>query len=67
LSLGEVEGALDVLEREAEKHSWTSVFVRVYFRHNELLNGNPRFQDLLERTGLDDESVEKMRKNLADL
>ena len=65
-SIGEVEDVLDILEREAEKRSWTAVFTRLYFRRNELVNGNIRFQDLLERIGLDDKSVENIRNNLAD-
>jgi hypothetical protein len=66
-SIGEAEDLLDILEREAEKHSWTAVFTRLYFRHNPLVSSNIRFQELLERIGLDDESVENVRDSLADL
>ena len=61
------EDAIDILEREAEKRSWTCIFTRLYFRRNKLVNSHPRFKDLLERIGLDDSSVEKLRSNLADL
>ena len=64
VSIGEIEDALDILEREAEKRSWTSVFTRLYFKHNNLINSNPRFLDLLELIGLDDESVEQLRRDL---
>jgi TolB-like protein len=67
VSIGEIEDAIDILEREAAKRSWTSVFTRMYFRHDEQVNTNPRFLALLERIGLDDRSVEKIRSNLADL
>ena len=67
LSIGEIEDVLDILEREAENHSWTAVFTRLYFRDNTLVNSKPRFQDLLERIGLDDRSVEKLSSDLAEL
>jgi len=67
MSLGEIEDALDVLEAEVEKHSWPIMFVRIYFRGDERMNSNPRFQALLERIGLDDDSVAQMRENLGDL
>ncbi len=66
MTLGDVEGALDVLEAEVEKRSWPIVFVRIYFRHDERVSGNPRFQALLKRIGLDDESVAAIKENLPD-
>jgi len=66
-TIGEIGDVIDILENEAEKHSWTNIFMRLYFRDNELVNRNPEFLDLLKRIGLDDESVEQLRRNLADL
>ena len=65
LSLGEVEDTLDILEAEAEKRSWPIQFIRIYFGRDERMTRNPRFQAILKRMGLDDRSVEELRRNLA--
>jgi TolB-like protein len=65
MSLGEVEDALEIMEGEIEKHAWTSIFIRIYFGRNELLKDNPRFLSILERIGLDDESINELRGELA--
>jgi TolB-like protein len=62
MSLGEVETALDVLESEVKKHAWTSIFIRVYFRHDPSINKHPRYLALLQRMGLDDESINQLHE-----
>jgi TolB-like protein/Tfp pilus assembly protein PilF len=57
MTLGEVEDALDILESEIDKHAWTCMFIRIYFRNNESLKDNPRFLSILERIGLGDKSI----------
>jgi adenylate cyclase len=65
LSLGEVEEAIDLMEREVENNSWTQVLIRSYFRHNDALRNHPRFLALLKRIGLDDESVAALNSSMS--
>lgn len=65
LSLGEVEQSLDLQELLVDKGSWVQFFIRPYFRDNEAMREHPRYRALLQRMGLDDESVVALNKNLA--
>jgi TolB-like protein/Tfp pilus assembly protein PilF len=65
LSLGEVEEAIDLMERDVENKSWTQFFIRNYFRHNDAVKDHPRFLALLKRIGLDDESVAALNSQMA--
>jgi tetratricopeptide (TPR) repeat protein len=65
LSLGEVEDAIDLMEREVENKSWTQFFIRSYFRHNDALKDHPRYLALLKRIGLDDESVAELHRKMS--
>jgi tetratricopeptide (TPR) repeat protein len=60
LSLGQVEDAIDMMEREVENSAWTQFLIRRYFAHNDALKTHPRFLALLKSIGLDDESVAKL-------
>ena len=62
LSLGEVEEALDLMERAIEEKSWHQFFIRMRFSNNEALENHPRFIALLKRIGLDDESVTALNR-----
>ena len=64
-NLGEVENAIDIIEREVENHSWNQVFIRLYFRKNTSIGEHPRYLALLERVGLDDKSVAELRDKLS--
>jgi TolB-like protein/Tfp pilus assembly protein PilF len=65
LSLGEVEGAIDLMERGVENKSWTQFLIRGSFRHNDAVKDHPRYQALLKRIGLDDESVAALHRKMS--
>lgn len=65
LSLGEIDQAIAVMEREIEQHSWNSLFIRVLFGRNEAVKDNSRYQALLKRIGLDDESVAALHSKMS--
>jgi TolB-like protein len=65
LSLGELEGAIDLMERGVENKSWTQFLIRVSFRHNDAVKDHPRYLALLKRTGLDDESVAALHRKMS--
>jgi tetratricopeptide (TPR) repeat protein len=65
LNLGEVEEAIDLMERGVENKSWTQFFIRNTFRHNDAVKDNPRYLALLKRIGLDDESVAALHRKMS--
>ena len=65
LSLGEVEEAIDLMERGVENKSWSQFFIRVRFRHNDAIKDHPRYLTLLKRIGLDDESVAELHSRMS--
>ena len=65
LSFGEVEEAIDIMERAVTNKSWTQFFIRSNFRHNDALKDNPRYLALLKRIGLDDESVAALHRKMS--
>jgi tetratricopeptide (TPR) repeat protein len=65
LSLGEVEEAIDLMERDVENKSWAQFFIRSYFRHNDAVKEHPRYLALLKRIGLDDESVAALHRKMS--
>jgi TolB-like protein/Flp pilus assembly protein TadD len=65
LSLGELEGAIDLMERGVENKSWTQFLIRVSFRHNDAVKDHPRYLTLLKRIGLDDESVAELHRKMS--
>ena len=66
LELGEMEKAIDLMETEVERRGWTQLWARSpYFAKNDALNANPRYQQLLKRIGLDDDSIAELHKNLS--
>jgi hypothetical protein len=64
LALGDVEGAIDLMELVVEKRAFSIPWLRGLFRHNELLQDHPRYLALLERIGLDDASVAAIQAEL---
>jgi TolB-like protein/Tfp pilus assembly protein PilF len=64
LSLGEVEEAIDLMERGVDNKSWTQIFIRGSFRHNDAVKDHPRYLALLKRIGLDDESVVALHRKM---
>jgi tetratricopeptide (TPR) repeat protein len=65
LSLGEVEGAIDLMERGVENKSWTQFLIRNSFRHSDAVKDHPRYLALLKRIGLDDESVAALHRKMS--
>jgi TolB-like protein/thioredoxin-like negative regulator of GroEL len=65
LQLGEVEEAIDIMEGEVARTSWTQAWARTLFRNHPALEDHPRYLALLERMGLDDESVAALHKKLS--
>jgi tetratricopeptide (TPR) repeat protein len=65
LSLGEVEESINLLERVAEEGSWVQFWSRSPFiRNNDSMRDHPRYQKLLKRMGLDEESVAKLNSRM---
>jgi tetratricopeptide (TPR) repeat protein len=64
-SLGEVEEAIDLMERAVENKSWAQFFMRSDFRHNDAVKDHPRYLALLKRIGLDDESVAALHRKMS--
>jgi adenylate cyclase len=64
-SLGEVEGAIDLMEHEVENNSLSQLWSRIRFRHNDAVKNHPRYLALLKRIGLDDESVAALRSSMS--
>jgi tetratricopeptide (TPR) repeat protein len=64
LRLGEVEDALDVLERGIAANNWHASVIRSPFiiRQFDGVNKHPRYLALLERIGLDDASVAELHE-----
>jgi TolB-like protein/Tfp pilus assembly protein PilF len=64
LALGDVEGAIDLMELVVQKRGFSIPWLRGIFRHNELLEDHPRYLALLESIGLDDASVSVLQAEL---
>jgi tetratricopeptide (TPR) repeat protein len=66
LSLGEVEEALELMERQVIERRWTQFFSRGLSRRlHETLRDHPRYLALLKRIGLDDESVAELHRKMS--
>jgi tetratricopeptide (TPR) repeat protein len=65
LNLGEVEEAIDLMERAVENKSWAQFYFRSYFRHDDAIKDHPRYLALLKRIGLDDESVAELHRKMS--
>ena len=64
LQLGDVEGAIDIMEGEVERNSWTQAWARTLYRDNEVLKDHPRYLAVLESMRLDDESVAELNRRM---
>ena len=65
LKVGEVEEAIDLMEREVEINSFNQFWARPLFRHETDVQSHPRYLALLERLRLDDESVAVLQEKLS--
>jgi adenylate cyclase len=64
-SLGEVDEAIDLMERAVEEKSWLQFWFIIRFRHDDAIKDNPRYLALLKRIGLDDESVAELNSQMS--
>ena len=64
-SLGEVEEAIDLMERAVEIKSWDQFWIRTFFHDEEVIREQPRYLALLKRIGLDDESVAELHRKMS--
>lgn len=65
LRLGEVEEAIDLMEIEIDKGSFTQFWIRPMFQNEKAVRNHPRYLKLLKRIGLDDESVAELHRKLS--
>jgi TolB-like protein/thioredoxin-like negative regulator of GroEL len=66
LSLGEVEEALELMERQVIERRWTQFWSRGLSRRlHETLRDHPKYLALLQRIGLDDESVAALHRKMS--
>jgi tetratricopeptide (TPR) repeat protein len=65
LKLGEVEQAIDLMEREIDKKAFTLFWIRPLFRNEDALRDHPRYLALLKRIGLDDKSVAELHRKMS--
>ena len=66
IGLGNMEEAMMLWEQEYERRDVIVRYIRAVFRQSELdaLRPNPRFQALLEKTNLDDESLAQLERTI---
>jgi hypothetical protein len=65
LSLSEVEESIDLLERLEKGGSWIQFWSKLLPLQYETLREHPRYQALLKRMGLDDESVAALNRRMS--
>ena len=65
VSLGEVDESIDLLERLEEGGSWMQFWSKLLSYKYVALREHPRYQALLKRMGLDDESVAALNRRMS--
>jgi tetratricopeptide (TPR) repeat protein len=65
LALGEVERALELMQRVVEERAWQAFWIRIFYRNYEGIQSHPRYLAMLRQIGLDDESVNALQEKLA--
>ena len=65
LKIGEVEEAIDLMEREVEINSFIQFWARPLFRNEPAIQNHPRYLALLRQIGLDDESVAELHSRMS--
>ncbi len=65
VSLGEVDESIDLLERLEEGGSWMQFWSKLLPYKYVALREHPRYQALLKRMGLDDESVAALHRKMS--
>jgi len=65
ISLGEIDESIELMERLEKSGSWTQFWSKLLTIENASLGKNPRYQALLKRMGLDDESVKALNERMS--
>ena len=65
IMLGEIEEGIDLLERLEKSDSWIQFWSKLMPNRYPLLREHPRYQALLKRMGLDDESVAALNSSMS--
>ena len=65
LTLGEIDGSIDLMERLEKSSSWVQFWIKLTPQENSTIRENPRYQALLKRMGLDDESVKALNERMS--
>jgi len=65
ISLGEIDGSIDLMERLEKSGSWMQFWIKLVPMKNITMRKNPRYQALLKRIGLDDESVKALNQRMS--
>jgi len=63
LSLGEINESINFMERLEKSGSWMQFWIKLLPMGNRSIRKNSRYQALLKRMGLDDASVEALKKD----
>jgi len=65
ISLGEMDKSVELLERIEKSGSWMLFWSKLLPRENSIIRNNPRYQALLKRMALDDESVTALKDRMS--
>jgi len=65
ISLGEVDKSIDLMERLETGGTWMQFWIKLLPRECSAIRENPRYQALLKRIGLDDESVKALNERMS--
>jgi TolB-like protein len=65
LSLDEIDETIDLMERLEKTGSWMQFWIKLLPMENSAIRENLRYQALLKRMGLDDESVRALNERMS--
>jgi tetratricopeptide (TPR) repeat protein len=65
ITLGEIEQSIELMERLEQSGSWMQFWIKFLPEENSTIRENPRYQALLKRIGLDDESVAALNERMS--
>jgi len=65
IALGEIDESVNLMERVEKGGSWMQFWSKLMSLKSGALRDNPRYQALLKRMGLDDESVKALNERMS--
>ncbi|MEJ2532725.1 MAG: hypothetical protein P8Y92_13095 [Halioglobus sp.] len=65
ISLGEIDESIELMERIQKGGSWVQFWSKLTPMDSSTIRENPRYQSLLKRMGLDDESVAALNERMS--